>query len=329
MKLFVLSISHENAPLNIRERLSLTKRRQREILDFAHETAQELLILSTCGRFELYVFAESADGIKRLAEEIGGADCAAYMKIYEDSECVRHLMLTAAGLRSAILGEDQILGQVKDAYEAAMEHKATGKYLNTLFRLAVTGAKKVKTDTLLSKTPVSAATIAVRLCRDHLGTLKNKNVLIIGASGKTGGAVLKNMLSLEGVKLHATRRKKGGALPEIDGAELIEYEKRYELLDECDAVISATLSPHLTLTADGIRKAIKTKKRRIFIDLAVPRDIEPAADELTAFRNIDDISEISENNGRIKLDEVRKAEKILKEYEDRFEHWRRVSEGLE
>ena len=324
MDIYAVSISHENAPLNIRERLGITKRAQSEMLKYIKKNiAAEVVILSTCNRFEIYT--AGADASEYLFDTIG-QDISEYAVKYNNDECVRHLMLTTAGLKSMIVGEDQILGQVKDAQLFARENKTIGKYLNTLFRLAVTGAKKTKTETLISKTPVSAATISLKLCQKTLGTLKDKTVLIIGASGKTGGAALKNMVSLGGVHIYATTRNKHGQTEAFDGAETIGYDCRYDILDKCDAVISATLSPHLTLTADKIISALKTQKPRIFIDLAVPRDIEVRENRLTVYKNVDDLREIAENNTRIKREEVEKAKKMLTEYENKFWDWKRVSE---
>lgn len=324
MDIYAVSISHENAPLSVRERLGITKRAQSEMLKYIKQNiAAEAVILSTCNRFEIYT--AGADASEYLFNTIG-QDIREYAVKYKNDECVRHLMLTTAGLKSMIVGEDQILGQIKDAQLFARENKTIGKYLNTLFRLAVTGAKKTKTETLISKTPVSAATISLKLCKKTLGTLKDKTVLIIGASGKTGGAVLKNMVFLGGVTIYATTRVKHGKTEVFDGAETIAYENRYAVLDECDAVISATLSPHMTLTADKINEAIKTEKTRIFIDLAVPRDIEVSENRLTVYKNVDDLREIAENNTRIKQEEVEKAKEMLAEYENKFWDWKRVSE---
>ena len=170
-----------------------------------------------------------------------------YISIYEGDDCSRHLALTASGLKSMILGEDQILGQVKDAHEFAKRTFVLRKISQHTFPYFRNGCKKVKTETLLSKTPVSAATIAIKQCQNILGTLNNKNILIIGASGKTGSIVLKDLLSLDGVNIYATSRTHDGIINHIDGAITVDYDKRYDNLDMYDAVISATSSPHIVL----------------------------------------------------------------------------------
>ena len=249
MELLAVSISHENTPISIREKVSFTKKKQAEILKYIKQNiAEECVLLSTCNRCEFYLAGYNMkdkfiDCLVSLTDEF----VKKYISIYEGDDCSRHLALTASGLKSMILGEDQILGQVKDAHEFAKEHLCCGKYLNTLFRISVTGAKKVKTETLLSKTPVSAATIAIKQCQNILGTLNNKNILIIGASGKTGSIVLKDLLSLDSVNIYATSRTHDGIINHIDGAITVDYDKRYDNLDMYDAVISATSSPHIVL----------------------------------------------------------------------------------
>lgn len=320
MKLTAISISHDNAPVSVRERAAFTKRKQAEILQYIKQNiASECVILSTCNRCEFYLAHENKiDKFFDYLVSLIDNSITEYMRVYEDDLCCEHLMLTAAGLKSMILGEDQILGQVKDAHEFAMEHNSCGKYLNTLFRIAVTGAKKVKTETLLSKTPISAATIAIKLCQNILGTLNDKNVLIIGASGKTGSIVLKDLASFGNVNIYATERRRGGEIRGFDGAVTVGYENRYDNLDIYDAVISATSSPHLTLEKDKVTAALKTKKIRAFIDLAVPRDIEAAENEYIVYKNIDDLHEIARNNNRLKIKETKKAEAILREYIEEF-----------
>lgn len=325
MELFAISLSYKTAPLAVLERLAFTKKKQAQILRAVTETlAEECVIVSTCNRSEFYLAAESdisgafLEYLKTLG---GGFDFSPYTKIYKNESAVRHLAETAAGLLSMIVGEDQILGQVKDAHAFAAENGASGVYLNTLFRLAVTGAKRVKTDTLLSKTPVSAATIAIKLCENELGSLDKKNALVIGASGKMGGIVFKDLRSLRKLNLFVTSRTHNVTeTSDFDGARVIDYADRYAYLDDMDVVISATASPHYTLTAKETAAALKTEKKRIFIDLAVPKDIEGIGGGI--YKNIDDLRALSEENNRKKLAETKKAEAILERYVNEFLVWR-------
>ena len=330
MQLTVFSISHDNAPVFVRERVSFTKRRQPEILEYVKQNiGAECVILSTCNRCEFYLAGgEIRERFFEYLVSLVGEETASYAVVYENDDCCEHLMLTASGLKSMILGEDQILGQVKDAHLFALSNGSCGKYLNTLFRIAVTGAKRVKTDTLLSKIPVSAATISIKLCKKILGTLNGKNVLVIGASGKTGSAVVKDLVSLRSVSVFAASRSHGRTVNEIENAQTIAYADRYEILDICDAVISATQSPHLVLEREKILCALKTQKKRVFIDLAVPRDIEVLQDGNNIYKGIDDLKEIAEENNKIKSLEAKKARCLLQKYIDEFKIWRLFNENI-
>ncbi len=329
MNLIAVSISHNRADVTVREKVSFTKRRQAEILDYIkYNIRAEAVILSTCNRCEFYLAGENiCDSFMKYLVSLIGEETASYAVIYEDMACCEHLMLTASGLKSMILGEDQILGQVKDAYDFSKKHRTCGKYLNILFRIAITGAKRVKTETLLSKTPVSAATVAIKLCQKTLGTLNGKHVLIIGATGKTGSIILKDLVSLKNVNVIATSRSHGGTVNVFDGAMTVDYRSRYSVLNECDAVISATLSPHLVLERDKLSEALTTKKKRVFIDLAVPHDIDILQDENNIYHSIDDLKEIAAENNKIKMAEAAKAEDILKKYISEFMIWRLFEEN--
>lgn len=328
MKLLAVSVSHKTAPVYVRELMAFTKKKQAEILRFIKENiALECVLVSTCNRCEFYLISENnisglfLDYLNSLInEKRQGFDIAPYIEIYEDIEAVHHLMSTTAGLESMVMGEDQILGQVRDAHGYAVENGTSGIYCNTLFRLAVTGAKRVKTETMLSKTPVSVATIAIKLCEKILGTLRNKNALVIGATGKMGGIIFKDLLSLGYVNLFVTTRTRDTVLfDDFKDAEIIDYSDRYDYLDKMDIIISATSSPHYTLTAKRIEQALKEEKERIFIDLAVPKDIEES--ERYIYKDIDNLRELSEINNKKKQKEAKKAKEILKRYQNEFLVW--------
>lgn len=330
MELLAVSISHERTPFFIREQVSFTKRRQIEILKYINLHLHfECVIVSTCNRCEFYLAGQDLKNkFLPYLVSLAGSTITGYIDFYENDLCCEHLMMTAAGLKSMILGEDQILGQIKDAHSFALENRSCGKYLNTLFRIAVTGAKDVKTNTLLSKTPVSAATISLKLCKNILGTLDNKNIMIIGASGKTGSIVLKDLSSLKNVNIYATSRSREKTADTFDGAVTVDYDKRYEMLDICDGVISATSSPHLILEKAPAQEAMVTDKKRVFIDLAMPRDIDILENENTVYKNIDDLSEIAASNNALKMQEIQKAKAILTKYMDEFRIWKLFNENM-
>ncbi|MDD7114315.1 MAG: glutamyl-tRNA reductase [Lachnospiraceae bacterium] len=337
MGIQIISISHKIAPLHIREMFAFTKEQQEDMMRKMtdHLEVSECVVLSTCNRTEMYVYSESESKgyVFNLMEEVllnaaGAGDeeeVGNYLLFFHGKKAIQHLFQVAAGLDSMVIGEDQILGQVKTAHQQAREIGTTGVYLNTFFRMAVTGAKKVKTDTDLSKTSVSTATLAIKVAEESLGSLKGKKVMIIGATGKIGGIVLMNLLSLGEAEVYVTTRSnkvistKHGQNDYI----MIEYEDRYDYIDAMDVVISATSSPHYTLTCGKMKKSLKTEKPRVFVDLAVPMDIESKVITLgdISYFNIDDFTRIAKENNQKKLEEAKAASGILDEYELQFEQW--------
>ena len=337
MGIQIISISHKIAPLHIREMFAFTKEQQEDMMRKMtdHLEVSECVVLSTCNRTEMYVYSESESKgyVFNLMEEVllnaaGAGDeeeVGNYLLFFHGKKAIQHLFQVAAGLDSMVIGEDQILGQVKTAHQQAREIGTTGVYLNTFFRMAVTGAKKVKTDTDLSKTSVSTATLAIKVAEESLGSLKGKKVMIIGATGKIGGIVLMNLLSLGEAEVYVTTRS-NKVISTIHGQNdyiMIEYEDRYDYIDAMDVVISATSSPHYTLTCGKMKKSLKTEKPRVFVDLAVPMDIESKVITLgdISYFNIDDFTRIAKENNQKKLEEAKAASGILDEYELQFEQW--------
>ena len=340
MSIRLISISHKTAPLGIREKFAFTKEQQESLMHalISEGGAAESVVISTCNRTEIYTyFEERKDGRKTvfpklqelILREAGALNVhgiADYLLFYQDEKAVDHLFLVAAGLDSMVVGEDQILGQVKKALEQAQECKASGKYLNTLFRYAVTCSKKIKTDTDLSKTSVSTATLAVKAADEALGGLEGKKIMVIGGTGQIGAIVLKNLYSMKGLSIYTTMRNvtlSHEAHVKSESSTIIDYRARYEYLDEMDVVISATASPHYTLTCSRVKEQLVSGKPRVFVDLAVPADIEESIEELpgTFFFNMDDFEELARANNQAKKQAVSQAGEILKEYEKEFMCW--------
>lgn len=337
MGIQIISISHKIAPLHVREMFAFTKEQQEEIMKkmIQHLEVSECVMLSTCNRTEMYVYSESASKgvVYNLMEDVllecAGAteeeDISNYLLFFHGKRAIHHLFQVAAGLDSMVIGEDQILGQVKTAHQQARAIGATGVYLNTFFRMAVTSAKKVKTETDLSRTSVSTATLAIKVAEECLGKLKNKKVLVIGATGKIGGIVLMNLLSLDEAEVYVTTRsnKVVSTKHGQNNFLTIEYEDRYDYIDAMDVIISATSSPHYTLTYSKLKKCMMTEKPRVFVDLAVPMDIESKVSAIdgVSYYNIDDFTRIAKENNQRKLEEAQAATGILEEYELQFEQW--------
>ena len=331
MGIQLLSISHKTAPLAIRELFAFTSEQQTELLKSLCQEAKALesVVISTCNRTEIYTYDTKEEQqqklfsrIQRVVLEKAGAlkveHITDYLRFYQGEKAVRHLFLVAAGLDSMVVGEDQILGQVKKAHDQAREAGTTGKYLNTLFRYAVTCAKRIKTDTELSKTSVSTATLAIKAAEEALGGLAGKRIMVIGGTGEIGGIVLKNLYSMKGLSIYTTIRNitlSHDAHLKSESSQVIDYKERYSYVDEMDVIISATSSPHYTLTYHKLRERIHTEKPRVFVDLAVPVDIEEAVTEIprTFLYNMDDMEALAKANNQAKKQAAKEAGEILKE----------------
>ncbi len=346
MSIQMVSISHKTAPLSVRELFAFGADEQILILKTLnkHPFILESVMIATCNRTEIYVYSEEKHHSKEIFELIqqtlfekikSDADISDYLRFYNDNKAIRHLFEVACGLDSMVIGEDQILGQVKTAHQQSMENHLCGTYLNTLFRYAVTAAKKVKTDTQLSKTPVSTASVAVKAAQDYVGALAGKKVMLIGCSGKIGGIVMKNLLADYHPELYVTARNVDGVHQMTDEHHhdtytQIPYSSRYQYVNDMDVMISATASPHYTLTYDNVKKFLKDKKRRAFVDLAVPLDIEGRIGQLedVCCINIDDISQKAYINNQKKMQATEAAKAILDDYETEFKKWMIFQQSL-
>lgn len=350
MSIQLLSVSHKAAPLEIRQLFAFSLSQQIQLMRALKEDGQikEVVVLATCNRTEVYVYSEEEneriiydkmmDIVTRFAlENYENSNDTIYLseyyRLYHGEKAIHHLFAVAAGLDSMVIGEDQILGQVKRAHEFAREQGMCGVYLNTFFRYCVTGSKRVKTETELSKTSISTATLAVKALQEQLGSLQGKNIMIIGASGKIGSIVLKNLQSIGGMHLYMTMRGVNAIKKEekIDcthlshvGAtyEIIPYEERYHYIAKMDGIVSATASPHYTITEAHFKK-YHTGKKTVFVDLAVPMDIEHKIQELegTICYHMDDLQNAAKDNNERKKEEAKYAKKILKDYETQFKKW--------
>jgi glutamyl-tRNA reductase len=342
MNLLVVGVNYRKTPVEIREKLNFSIEEQKSALKqiVNMDGILECTILSTCNRTEIYVFHEDPHYDSIYLEKkfcsLKGLDIYSikkYIYVYSSIKAVRHLFKVASGLDSMVLGEDQILRQVKNAYDLSIEEGSSKGMLNTLFREGITAAKKVKTFTEISKTSVSVGTHAVRLIeREFNYDLKDKSALIIGA-GKIGAITLKNLFSKGIGKVYITNRT-CGKIEDISklykNVIAIDYSKRYSVIENCDIVISSTASPHYTVTKELLENALKTYKKRIFLDLAVPRDIDLSIIELPSVScfNIDHLMIEVNKNMDYKLSEVSKAEEIINQYVNDFEHWYYFREAL-
>ena len=346
MSIQLVSISHKTAPLHIRALFAFDAQTQTALMEKIRSLPliEECVVIATCNRTEIYTYSSVKDSEreifewirKMLARTVGTAhDISGVLRFYYGPGAEHHLFEVACGLDSMVIGEDQILGQVKNAHQQAMAQHMCGTYLNAFFRYAVTAAKKVKTDTRLSKTPVSTASVCIKAAQDYVGRLEHKKVLLIGATGKIGGIVAKNLMSDYKPQLYVTARGAGKVrqIREDHRGYIyteIPYERRYDFIGEMDVVISATASPHYTLTREKVSKCITPGKRMAFMDLAVPPDIESNIGELPGVGcfNIDDFAKTARENNEKKLREAGAAKTILETYETEFKKWMLFQQAL-
>ncbi|MBQ3969066.1 MAG: glutamyl-tRNA reductase, partial [Clostridia bacterium] len=297
-----ISISHKKADVSVRKSLSLSKEECRQLIRYINKAdiSRECVVLSTCNRTEIYYTDDRNDDIiDALARHTGltPSFLLKYVMVYCGDKAVKHLFRVACGIDSMIVGEDEILGQTKTAYSIAKEENAVGYETNVVFQAAVACAKRIKTETLMSKTSVSAATLAANEAAkisDHV------SVLVIGASGKIGMSTLKNLLSFKNVTVKATLRRNMAKKKELEelGVSIVDYNERYNYIADSDCIISATSSPHYTVTACDLQKNLKDSRQRLFIDLAVPPDIDGSAASLNGVKlmNIDYFETLAKEN---------------------------------
>ena len=326
MSICMIGIDHNRAAVDIRAVFSFTRKNAVAAMEAFKNTEGILgcVILSTCNRMECWISTEHDwDGsLCGLLCGVKGVETAQYRDYFverRDREAVDHLFYLTCGLKSQILGEDQILTQVKDALSLARENFSTDSVLEVLFRMAVTAGKKVKTDVCFSRANYTAMDSAVAMLKMRGMDLKHRSCLVIG-NGEMGKLAAQT-LKAQGADVTVTVRQYRSGIVKIPvGCSRVDYGDRMEMLPYCDIVVSATASPNYTITKERLEKTV-WKKGLIFIDLAVPRDIEPAVRELAGLElyDIDDFkgSGMTENYA----DSLQKAETVLQEQIKEFYGW--------
>jgi glutamyl-tRNA reductase len=239
-----------------------------------------------------------------------------FFLIYRDEKAIRHLFQVTCGMDSMVIGEDEILGQVKEAYDRARKLGTTKYLFNTLFQAAITCAKKIKTDTKLSKTPISIGTLVANEIFHY--PKDRKKVLIIGLTGKMGTIILKNIYHRPDIEVIGTSRSHNSIVKygtDFENITMIDYQSRYLYMEEADIIISTTASPHYTITYHELSENIREVKDRLFIDLAVPMDIDKDIVKLNkvCLYDIDYFEKASQNNSLLKEKEIFCAQAIMEE----------------
>ena len=338
MTLLALGLNHQTAPVTMREKLaigpSVVERALRELVE--SRGIAEAAVLSTCNRTELYCRVEpGADALpERWLEQYGGLrpdQLDAYLYRYRDADAVRHLFRVATGLDSMILGEPQILGQVKEAYQHARGAGALKTPLDRLFQQSFAVAKRARTDTRIGAHPVSVAFAAVRLAQRVFTALDQATVLLIGA-GDTIELAARHLVDHKVKRLLVANRtlEHAQALASRFGGTAMALDDIPRLLPEADIVLSATASREPVLLRTSVDKALKQRRRRpmFLLDLAVPRDIEPSVAELDdAFLyGVDDLEQVIDENRRSRREAADQAEAIIELQVEHYLQWWRASD---
>ncbi|MBQ9479731.1 MAG: glutamyl-tRNA reductase [Selenomonadaceae bacterium] len=334
MHLIVIGLNHRTAPINIREKFSLSKDDiRRKLLE---RNSFEAVLLSTCNRTELYALVDAAN-VHKAAHELVDHDCPTercvcveqlkraffdcadeYLYTFYGVDCIRHLFEVAASLDSLVLGEGQILSQVKEAYSIAKELGATGTVLNTLFNRAIAVGKRVRTETRIAYNSVSVSYAAVELASKKLNGLVGRKALIFGA-GKMAELTAQHLLS-HGVKkiLVANRHlERAEELALRIGGEAIPWEDAQRRAIDVDVIVTSTGAPHYVIKHRSMNRLMTWRNgRKIFvIDIAVPRDVEPEVgliDGVTLY-NIDDLEAVVDEHFKQRREEAEQARAIIDE----------------
>lgn len=328
MNLIALGINHNSAAVEVRERVAFAPDQVVEALGDACEAEQleEVVILSTCNRTEIYAIVpagvNAADKAQQLIEwmanyhHLSAPELRQSAYHFEDSEALGHIVQVASGLDSMVLGEPQIFGQLKSAYAVASEAGTVGSELGRLFPSVFSLAKRVRTDTAIGENPVSVAYAAVDLAGHIFSDLSQCHALLVGA-GETIELVTRHLIEAGVSRIVIANRTLGRAreLAHQFGAEAVLLAEIPEQLLDADIVITSTASQLPILGKGAVEQAIKARKHRpmLMVDIAVPRDIETQVGELrdVYLYSVDDLREIVDQNLRIRRDEARKADQIV------------------
>ncbi|MEQ8168114.1 MAG: glutamyl-tRNA reductase [Candidatus Eremiobacterota bacterium] len=333
--IMVTGVNHKTCPVETREKLSFSPDRIKEFLLCLKEDTllEENVILSTCNRTEFYYVSKEEEQAKEkilnyLSEykKLNIDEFKDHLYFMKEEETVDHLFSVACGIDSMIIGEGQILGQIKTAFDISREIRSNGPNLCQLFRFAITCGKRARTETKISTGPSSISYVAVVFAKMLFGELVNKSAIIVGA-GKMGQLTAKQ-LSHHGLKqvIIANRNyEKALEMGKKINGEAVNFDRLEEYLIKADIVISSTGAPHYVIHYDTIRKILKARKEKplFLIDIAVPRDIEPSVNKLpnVFLYDIDDLQKVVENNLEGRKEETGKVKKIIEEEKGHFLAW--------
>ncbi|MEE9303806.1 MAG: glutamyl-tRNA reductase [Thiotrichaceae bacterium] len=341
MPIIVVGVNHHTAPVDIREKIAFSPNEIQQALEAVGNIASERVILSTCNRTEFYLANHTDENISsKLIEwlaqsrHIDPQKLTTYLYTHHDETAVKHILRVVSGLDSMVLGEPQILGQVKASHGEALRHQTTGSVLNRLMQYSFTTAKKIRTQTAIGANPVSVAYAAVSLAKQIFTQLDKQTALLVGA-GETIELVGRHLHSNGIGRIIVANRSVANAqrlATEFNG-EAIRLEAIADRLHEADIVISSTAAPIPIIGKGSVERALKTRRHQpmFMVDIAIPRDIEPEVGTLddVYLYTVDDLQSVIEENMQSRQTAAHQAEQMVEQEVSTYMDWLRAQGHLQ
>lgn len=337
-KIIALGVNHKTAPVEVREQLTFSGDCRTPLLEIKNiPGCEECCFLSTCNRVEVLAVANQPDSARAVRNflfaksNVSEEESEQYSYLHTGQDAITHLMRVASSLDSMVVGEPQILGQLKDAYREAAENKTTGVILNRLLHKSFSVAKRIRTETNIGSSAVSISFAAVQLAKKIFGSLERKRVMLVGA-GEMAELAAQHLIAqgIEKVLVANRTFERAVKLARTFNGEAVALNELVPQLEEVDILISSTGAPGLVLKKDDVKPVIKQRMHRplFLIDIAVPRDLDPQLNDLdnVYLYDIDDLKNVVEVNKAERSKEADKAERIVAEETLKFMQW---LEGME
>lgn len=335
MKVLVIGLNHKTASIDIREKLAFNGPKLEEGILSIRELPEvnEAALLSTCNRVEIYAYvndaASAGENIKGFLSgfhNINRADFENSLYLYSDSDAIRHILRVASSLDSMVVGEPQILGQLKDVFDFALSKKTTGIILNRLMKKAISTAKRVRTETRIAENAVSISFAAVELAKKIFTELSGKSFMLLGA-GEMAELAARHLVSngVKDVKVANRTYERGCELAKEFDGQAVRFEDFIKEMVHTDIVICSTGAPAYILFREQMQKAMKERRHKpvFIIDISVPRNIDPEINKIdnVYLYNVDDLQEVVDTNILERKKEAEKAEEIIDEEVEKFMNW--------
>ncbi len=334
LPIFLIGANHKTAPVELRERLSFSEQETLDALEILKQdpAIRESMVFSTCNRTEILYIPETGDQVDQIVSFISRhkqIEVTAFrpsLYIYQGEDAISHLFKVAASLDSMVVGEPQILGQIKQAYRVAVGARASGVLLNRLMHKTFSVAKRVRKETGIGDNAVSISYAAIELANKIFSDLSEKSVMLLGA-GEMAELAVEHLISNNVKKIFVANRTFKNAV-ELAGkfnGQAVKFDERIDALKDVDIIISSTGATDYVMTRDQVRRVMKKRNHNtlFFIDIAVPRDIDPDINDISNayVYDIDDLSNIVASNKEQRAKETVKAQRFIDEAVVKFEKW--------